>query len=187
MRYIEVDGIPMYEGITVESKYNYISLVKPDILIHIRDNWVFTPRWSTESYQLYPHCKSNGVKLVLYSPVQSIPYPPDIIDVVKNQCDFQLVTNKIGVEYFIKNGVDPNKIDYLYHGVDRDIYYPRDKAECKKEFGVESNDILLGYVAMNIDYRKMIPLAMLVFKKILYLIKRIERIDPLIVLFFLST
>jgi glycosyltransferase involved in cell wall biosynthesis len=52
-------------------------------------------------------------------------------------------------------GVDENKIEVIYLGVDHSKYYPMDSQECKKQFGLNSNDKHILVVASNLPHKRM--------------------------------
>ena len=161
---IETEYGRVYPGAEVTGMYRYIRTERPDVIIHVRDNWVFTPKFFQTPYDIYDLCRRVGSKLVLYSPVHSM-IPPEVADVAKNRCDYQITMSKWGAQIYSIYGVD--KVEYVYQGVDTTIYNPKDKNEMKKKYGFDPAKPLISYVAMNIDYRKMLPLALTVYRLLL--------------------
>ena len=131
--------------------------------MHVRDSWNMTGL-SPAPYKVYPYCVKVGSKLVNYSPVDATPVPQDVIN---TPCDFSLTMTEWGMNVLIAGGVPPHKCGYLYHGVDTSVYHKMDRKECKSYFGFNPDRPLVGYVGANLDYRKMLPVAMVVFKKVL--------------------
>jgi glycosyltransferase involved in cell wall biosynthesis len=145
--------------------------IKPDIVIHLRDNWVLTDRYfggspERQPYNLKPICDKVDAKFVAYSPVQHKPLPKPLIDQVNAKTDFLLTMSEYGVWAYIERGFPPNKINYIYHGVSPEMK-PMDKKECRQYFGFDPDAPLLGYVGLNIDYRKNLGTAVLVLKEVL--------------------
>ncbi|MEM3656238.1 MAG: glycosyltransferase family 4 protein [Thermoprotei archaeon] len=159
-----VAGIQMFEGGNPQSMSKYIVDVKPDVVLHIRDVWVFS-RFFQAPYDLLPAARSVGARLYAYTPVQSKPLPRDLVEACRRRVDYIITMTRYGVGAYVEAGWPPDKVDYVYHAVDHTIYRPMDKAECKKYFGFPLDKPLVGYVGMNYDYRKMIPLAMAAFKE----------------------
>jgi hypothetical protein len=95
---IETEYGRVYPGAEVTGMYRYIKTERPDVVIHVRDNWVFTPKFFQTPYDIYDLCRRVGSKLMLYSPVQSM-IPPEVADVAKNRCDYQ-ITMSSGVRRF---------------------------------------------------------------------------------------
>jgi hypothetical protein len=58
------------------------------------------------------------------------------------------------------------RCDYVYHGVSTSFFKERDRTACRNYFGVDTKSPLIGYVAMNYNHRKMLPLAMIAFRKV---------------------
>jgi len=164
---ITSQGLKIYEGASPAAMHRYVAEVRPNVLIHIRDSWVFIPKYYPPAYQLYPVCQANMVKLVLHTPIQSHPVPPEYSGVSASQCDFTVTMTKYGRDVLMSQGVPNEKLDWIYHGVNTEIFKPMDKKKCRKHLGFDPKVPLVGYVGMNIDYRKMIPKAMIAFKEVL--------------------
>ena len=145
--------------------------IKPDYMIHLRDAWVHTNRYygnpGNPPYNLKPACERAKAKCIYYSPVQAKPLPKPLIDQVNPQCDFMMTMSEWGKWAYIERGWPANKIDYLYHGIHPEIHKPLDKKECREFFGFPQDAILLGYVGLNIDYRKNLGTSILVLKEVL--------------------
>ena len=157
----------MYEGATPGGLVQAIERFRPHFVLHIRDNWVFTRYSSGKPYDIFTPCRQYGAKLILYSPVQSEPLPREVLKVMTYNCDFNLTMCKWSRDVLLKQGLPKEKVDYLYHGVDVSKYRPIDRALARDKIGLETKAPLVGYIAMNYDYRKMIPLAMKAFKHLL--------------------
>jgi glycosyltransferase involved in cell wall biosynthesis len=162
------DNIPIYDCAGIREMERTIDEIKPDYVLHTRDAWVHTNRYyNNVPYNLKPACERVGAKAIYSSPVQAKPLPKPLIDQVNPQCDFMLTMSDWGKWAYIEKGWPANKIDYLYHGIDPEIYKPLDKKECRAYFGFPQDEPLLLYVGLNIDYRKNLGTALLVLKEVL--------------------
>lgn len=162
---ITVDGVKalMYEASTEAALKRAIEDLEADVVVHVRDNWNFTGV-SPSPYRLHPYCVKAGSKLVNYSPVDAAPIPDEVLNV---PCDLNLTMTRWGLGLLREGGVPADKSDFLYHGVDTKVYRKMDRKDCKEYFGLKAEHPLIGYVAANLDFRKMLPMAMVVFKEVL--------------------
>lgn len=164
---IDLDGarVTMAEAGNGVSMKRLIENEKADVVVHIRDNFVLSAL-SPVAYDVYSFCRNANSKLICYSPVDSTPIQDPVFDVAMNRCDFNLTMTKWGMDALFEAGIPAEKVDFLYHGIDTSLYKKRDRSECKRILGFPDKP-LIGYVSANIDLRKMLPMAMIVFKKVL--------------------
>lgn len=160
----------LFEAGDTRSISRYVKEQKPDVLLHIRDNWVIAKGWSHIFYDL--RAAAPGTKIVLYSPVQSRPMPQNVVDAAKQQGDFLLTMTEYGRQAYIERGFPPHRIDVLYHGADtcKVGNHPRTKVdveEAREVLGLPQDAVVLGYFAMNMDYRKLLPLAIVALRKVM--------------------
>ena len=52
-------------------------------------------------------------------------------------------------------GIDENKIEVIYPGVDHSRYYPMNRTTCKNKFGLEPNEKHILVVASNLPHKRM--------------------------------
>ena len=74
--------------------------------------------------------------------------------------------SEYGRNALLAQGLTVERCDYVYHGVDTSYYKKRDRTACRKYFGLNAKSPFIGYLAMNYDYRKMLPLAMIAFSRV---------------------
>lgn len=156
-RPIDYEGGKIYAGDMVSMAQNLRDF-KPDILLHIRDNWVFLPNRFQQPYSFKRFWDRYGFKQVNYTPVQSEPLPPDFIETIEGEAHFTFTMTKWGRDVLIRQGVNADKVEYLYHGVDRSEFKNlniKDSHEGKRFI----------FVGGNYDYRKNLPNLIQAFAK----------------------
>jgi len=105
-----------------------------DISISLMDVWVMEPEG-------YPF----GFKWCPWFPIDHEPMP----QIVRNKLNHaykRIAMSKFGVRMTQQMGLD---CYYIPHGIDTKIFYPRDKAESRKELGLPADKWIVGTVAMN--------------------------------------
>lgn len=160
---VKLGGITMYSASSIEDVLRQVKEDPPDIMIHLRDNWVYTPLSGVGTYHIKEDLNAMGVKLINYTPVQSLPMPPDFDISVFNDADFTLFTTRWASEWY--RGMGCLNCDYLYHGVDAEI--KRVEAHRGGRFPDGTMMLNIGYA---MDYRKATPL-------VLKLLERYQKTD----------
>ncbi len=158
-----VAGMPIFDGRTGPMTVRLIRKLKPDVMIHIRDNWSFIRRWQPPGYHLWPACKSVGAKLINYTPIESCPMPLDLVDTVTSEGDLTIVHAKWCVDQLVAQGAPEDRLRVLRHGVEPRIFHPG--VGDRKAAGLPDGEMLLQ-VASNTE-RKMVPLTFIVLKKLI--------------------
>ena len=130
---------------------------KPDILLHIRDNWVFTRDFYNSPYSFTRYWDTLKFKQINYTPVQCVPLPQSFVQSVTTEAHLTLITSRWGSDWLRSAGVPSDRVDYLYNGVDQSIYKKSDDEvpDFPKRF---------MFVGANYDYRKNIPTLLKAFK-----------------------
>ena len=127
---------------------------KADMVIHLKEPWVFrnVHRWAINN--------------VFWGIIDHSPVSPLITS--KLQTTFKiLVPSHHAQRELIQAGIERSRIHYVPHGVRTDVFRPlEDKASCRKLFGLEPDDFVVGIVARN-QARKMIPHMMKGYKRFL--------------------
>ena len=154
-RPIPYEGGKIYAG-DMPSVNQALRDFRPDVLIHIRDNWVFLPNRFPQAYSFKQYWDRYKFKQINYTPVQSEPLPPDFMKTVSDEAHFTITMTKWGMNTLIRQGADVSKVDYLYHGVDRNVFHPT-----KSESHEGKRFIFVGG---NYDYRKNLPNLLHAFK-----------------------
>lgn len=167
-RPLDIGFAKIYEGSDAQTVQRYLDMVHPDVIVHIRDSYVMSTRYGgKEAVHLFDWCLDRDIKFINYSPVHASPLTYEEVLVAQEKCHLALTMSVWGRDLYALQGVGHNHIDYLYHGVDRAIFKPMDKQACRKEFGFPQDVPIIGSVAMNFDFRKMIPVTMMAFKELL--------------------
>ncbi|MEM2129906.1 MAG: glycosyltransferase family 4 protein [Candidatus Bathyarchaeia archaeon] len=141
----EPGGIPPYHVPVLPSKfgpYGVASAAQYCKQYNVHAGLLFTDWWAFSDFpKIIP-------RPTLYSPMDHINYPEEIIKFTKEYykiiglCKWQQKCLKeIGIES-----------DYIYHGVNLDIFKPLKKIEARKKFGIDEDDVFIfGTVAANGD------------------------------------
>jgi glycosyltransferase involved in cell wall biosynthesis len=123
---------------------DFIRKEKPDILFTLGDPWMteYIPNMEERS----------AVTWISYFPIDGYPIPPAWHNWIKN-IDVPVVFSRFAKETVEKEV--GRQVSLIYHGVDTERFVPMDKAEIKKEFGIEGK-FVVGTVARN-QPRKNLP------------------------------
>ncbi len=152
----EYAGGKVYAG-DLTSFPKALQMEHPDILLHIRDNWVFTKEFFNAPYSFKPLWERYNIKQINYTPIQALPVPEAFTNTLVNEAHLTFTMTKWAVNGAVSQGVPEDKIDYLYHGVDPAIYH--------KESTEHHDNKRFIFIGANYDYRKNIPFLLLAFKK----------------------
>lgn len=114
-----------------------------DIVLSLMDIWVFQPG------------NTAGKPWVPYYPVDHEPMPPKVREALMGSYK-RIAMSKFGVEESHRQGFD---CYYVPHGVDTNLYKPRDKKESRDMFNLPQDAFIFGTIAMNkgMPSRKCIP------------------------------
>ena len=125
---------------------------KADIVLTHWDIWVVTEGFAEEAYPW-----------VSYFPFDQCPAPPRVIARAQ-ECYQPVVFSKFALQTMADAGVE---CAYVPHGIDLDVFKPRDKLESRRALGVPEDCFLIGMVAANKGYpsRKALPETLLAFKE----------------------
>jgi glycosyltransferase involved in cell wall biosynthesis len=156
-------GIDLYPAATPFMLAKTIQKFSPEVVMHIRDNWIFIPKYVAQPYSLIQMMHAHKVKLMNYTPVQATPLPPEFVQTIHDQADFTYITNQIGVDSLVAQGAPKEKLGTLYNGINPGIF--RTFKTTRKGTGLPEDKKLAIFVGANMDYRKEIPLTMMAFKK----------------------
>lgn len=77
--------------------------------------------------------------------------------------NFPIAMSQFGADEMLKQG--HRATDVIWHCVDTDTFYPRDKAESRKELGIEEDAYVIGMVMANKGDRKQYPRQLEVVKR----------------------
>jgi len=152
----------------------YIKNIKPDIVFLYNDLIVisrifnnFIEKKIEKDFKLY-------VYLDLVYEYEKI----NLISHVNNFSDLIIVFSDCWKNNLIKMGIDKNKIEILYHGIDNKIFYPIDKKIARSKFNFEDDDFIILNTNRN-NYRKCIDKTIDAFINFI----KIKNLNPKIKLF----
>jgi glycosyltransferase involved in cell wall biosynthesis len=169
---VQWEHVTVYQAQDVPTFSRALSLTRPDVVIHLRDNWVMT-RYYRQPYHLWDTCREYSAKLFNYSPVQSWPLPKDYINTVWYEADYTITMTRIGMQKLIEQGAPASRLFYLYHGADQKQFHFMNERPPRSMLGLPDYDRhMITFVGLNQDHRKMIPLSILAFKTYM------EKYDP---------
>lgn len=125
--------------------------VQPDIIFFLNDPWIierylsFKPKgWTREGV----------TKLVAYYPTDAGPFHKEWAEMF-NKFDAQICYSKFAERLIIEanEGIKPNNLYQIYHGVDTEIFYPINTYIARQQASLAPDTFIVGMVARN-QYRK---------------------------------
>ena len=102
----------------------------------------------------------------------------ELIEHVNKFSDIIFVFSECWKQNLMDIGIDENKIDILYHGIDNKLFFPIEKELARQHFNFNSDDFVILNTNRN-NYRKCIDKTIDSFIKFL----KIKNVDPKIKLF----
>ena len=159
------EGLEIWPGGTPQMLQKSLAKFKPDILLHMRDNWVFIPKYNPSPYSLIGMCHEMGIHMVNFTPVQATPLPPEFIECISTQADFTYITNQTGVDACIEQGAPKDRIGLMYNGIDMTKF--RQMKVQREQTNLPKDKKMVMFVGANMDYRKQIPVTMKAFRNYL--------------------
>ena len=145
-RPIMVDDVKVYQGMSLSMLPNYFDEERPDVLIHLRDNWVFTSFFPNK-YEIIKFVKWKGAKVVLYTPAGESPYPDEFIQPCR-EADLTLTTSNWSKRQLVSAGAPAERTDVLYHGVNTKVFEPNPGIDVAR-LGFDPSAQLIGMVGVN--------------------------------------
>jgi len=147
-----------------------IDEIKPDLIFMLNDPWVLQKYLALiiESKGLIPGVET--IPVVTYFPVDATEHDPewfrDYEELVRACC----VYTKFAKNVILDTGaVNPTRIEVIPHGIDKDIFYPIDKNEARKEIFPlnEKPEFLNSFIILNANRnqpRKRIDITIRAFR-----------------------
>lgn len=130
----------------------------PDILMTVNDIWALT--WIPTILSRYRAETGNVIPWVAYFPIDGLPVKKSWVDFIRFKVDIP-VTYTQWAKQAIEQVDGSLKLDYVYHGVDKNVFSPNEKIKTQfkqqlsKQLGREVN-FVIGYVGRN-QPRKRLP------------------------------
>jgi glycosyltransferase involved in cell wall biosynthesis len=160
----EAEGFKVYPGGNQQLVERGLDIAKPQVLIHVRDNWVFIPRFFSPAYHFWPMCKARNIAFVAATPIQSFPVPVELAQTVSTEADLTLVQAECEKKALVDMGAPPDRIATLYHGVDPKVFHPG--VGSRTPLSLPNEGPMLLTVGTNTE-RKNLPGTILVLSKLL--------------------
>lgn len=132
--------------------------VKPDVIFTINDCWIINNQWA----QIRDLREQIGFKFVGYFPMDSYGWYGCLNDTME-EWDAAICYTKFGAEETLNAGVK-KPIWVIPHGVTPGQFYPKDKAECRKQLNLDPNDFIVFNGNRN-QFRKRIDVTISAFAK----------------------
>jgi len=140
---------------------NILRKEQPDILFAINDYDALT--FLPDMLFKYKQEIKKGLVFCAYIPVDGTPVYPEFVEMVKRFIDYPVLYTKFGLDEFKKT--DPNlELPYVYHGVDRTIFYPLEpdiRKKLRTDAGIDDKFVIQVVGANQI--RKQFNLIMQAF------------------------
>jgi len=124
-------GTDLYGNDTIEADALHFGA---DFVISLMDVWVLRQ----EVTQRFAWCP--------WLPVDHDPVPAPVLDALKTAYQ-PIAMSRFGQKALKEAGIDAL---YIPHGIDTSVFYPRDRAESRKELGYTDNAFIVGMVMANI-------------------------------------
>ena len=159
--YIKFDGkdIPIYSGSNMSEIDKAFKDLTPDLGIHCRDPFAFTPRFFPGAYSF--RTLRSRPKMALWAPVQADMLPQDFVDACINEAEICVTFTAWGKETLMFQGVPFNKLESVHLGYDPETFKPVSQAEklrWREKMGLSATKPVIGSVGINDQYRKGWPL-----------------------------
>jgi glycosyltransferase involved in cell wall biosynthesis len=132
--------------------------IRPDVIFTINDCWIINNQWN----QIKDLKQGIGFKFVGYYPMDSYGWYGCLTETM-HEWDAAVCYTKFGAEETLTAGVD-RPIWVIPHGVTSGQFYPKDKAECRKELNLDPDDFIVFNGNRN-QFRKRIDLTISAFAK----------------------
>lgn len=158
---VEIGGVKIYSAIVPEVMARSFLSAKCEYIIHLRDNWVYTPFNQVGEYHIINQAHQAGSKLINYTPLHNYPVPAAMKKTFSEDGDFTITMSKWSLDYIHSLGI--SNADYLYHGIDPGFKLLNME---KRPYNLPDGTMLM-HTSYSIDYRKMTPLILLTLKKYL--------------------
>jgi glycosyltransferase involved in cell wall biosynthesis len=140
----------------VEELYNAI---KPDIIVAFNDVWIIKYYWEI----LKKYKEEDDFKFVTYFPVDGGGWFPEVVKFL-NDIDLAITYTNFAANV-IKEAGYTGRIETLEHGIDSDIFYRKNKQECRDIIGNMKKDDFIVFNGNRNQPRKRIDLTIMAFAK----------------------
>jgi len=135
-----------------------VQIIKPELVFIVNDIWVAINLVD----KIEPFKESIGFKTCIYTPIDSYGLFPELLPAI-DKWDKLITYTQFGKEEIEKMGYT-KPIEVVGHGTDFSSFFPMDKAECRREFGVPE-DAFIVFNGNRNQPRKRIDLTIKGFVK----------------------
>jgi glycosyltransferase involved in cell wall biosynthesis len=129
---------------------------QPDIVFSLNDPWIVSEQYR----QVQDLHQQNKFKFVGYLTMDSYNWIGGI-DPHVNEWDALIAFTEFGAHEFVKGGVR-KPIAIIPHGLDKELFYPMDKADCRRKLGLKE-DLFIVLNANRNQFRKRIDITIKAF------------------------
>lgn len=137
-------GVPVFPGLGSGSYGNECLLdhandwfegdLRGGMVVTLMDVWVLNPEMARQ------------LDMACWMPVDHEPVPPRVAAFLTQSNAVPIAMSRFGEGQLREAGFDPL---YVPHGIDTEVYQPRDKAAAREKFGFPQDAFLCGMVAAN--------------------------------------
>ncbi|MEM2233828.1 MAG: glycosyltransferase family 4 protein [Nitrososphaerota archaeon] len=153
--HIRVDSeyLPVYSVYGCQPAYyeRTLSEVRPDVVVHIRDPVVLTPKYFPSSYRLKPLAEKYGAKVIHWAPFMGDP-PADVVKALSEDSDLVLVPTNWAYDLLLYAGFPSNRMAVLRWGIDDEIFHRsrlRDRKEARRRLGLSEDAFVIGTIGVH--------------------------------------
>jgi len=143
--------------------FNYIdelyNEIKPDIIVAFNDVWIIKFYWDI----LKKYKETDDFKFVAYFPIDGGGWFPSVVSFL-NDFDLSITYTDFGKQV-MKDAGYTGRIETLEHGVDTDIFFRKNKQECRELIGQMKKDDFIVFNGNRNQPRKRIDLTIIAFAK----------------------
>lgn len=150
----EVYGVDIIE--------RFMNQIKPDVFIVYNDIIVTCRLFNA----LLEYRKNNRYKCISYIDLVYDYEKYEYIQFMNRNTDHIFVFSDHWKENLIQMGIPENKIDIFYHGFNTDIFFEKNKSECRKGLNLPEQDFIILNTNRN-SYRKALDITISAFLKFL--------------------
>ena len=119
------------------------------IVISLTDVWVLSPK------------VLKRLRTAAWVPIDHEPAQPPSVETMRKGDVVPIAMSRFGERMLQDENFEPL---YAPHGVETDVFTPRDRAEVRRELGLPKDTFVVGMVAANQGWRKSYPQAIRAFR-----------------------
>ncbi|MEM1557399.1 MAG: glycosyltransferase family 4 protein [Thermoproteota archaeon] len=160
---VEIDGklFDMYSCAGGQPVYveKTLSIVRPDVIMHIRDPVALTPGLFQAPYRFKPLAVKYGARVIHWAPLMGDP-PAEVINALSEDSDLVLAPTEWSYNLYLYAGLPSNRLETLHWGVDTEIFRELDPKPKKSDLGFRDEAKLIVNVCVPDRFHKATPLLL---------------------------